>query len=221
MKGVPYMHFVVPGLVMMAIVTNAYTTHRSLFSNQILRTLHRRVVGLADAALAYHRGFRRRRCHRGVIVGALGTPRRHALTGLTLGIINALIILLFAVLTALLFSLAGLVNGVYAKSFDAINIVPNAVLQPPFTRGIFYSVHSLRSSRSTSPTSIPSLSHSTASATASSDLPTYQLDLHFHLLAFSWLSSAHMYLIRTGLGLKQLHMSESEWIAFRGKSREA
>jgi ABC-2 type transport system permease protein len=50
----------------------------------------------------------------------------------------------FGVLTALVFALAGLVNGIYAKSIDAINIVPTFVLTPlVYLGGIFFSVHVL------------------------------------------------------------------------------
>ena len=47
-------------------------------------------------------------------------------------------------MTALVFSLAGLVNGVFAKSMDAVNLVPTFVLTPlVYLGGVFYSVHSL------------------------------------------------------------------------------
>ena len=50
----------------------------------------------------------------------------------------------FALLTSLVFSLAGLVNGIYAKSIDGINIVPTFVLTPlVYLGGVFYSVHVL------------------------------------------------------------------------------
>ena len=49
-----------------------------------------------------------------------------------------------AVLTAVLFSLAGLINGVYAKSFDDISIIPTFVLTPlTYLGGIFYSIQLL------------------------------------------------------------------------------
>ncbi len=65
-------------------------------------------------------------------------------TGLQLEIHNFLIIFGFGVLTALVFALAGLVNGIYAKSIDGINIVPTFVLTPlVYLGGVFYSVHSL------------------------------------------------------------------------------
>ena len=65
-------------------------------------------------------------------------------TGLQLSLYNVAVIFIFAALTALVFSLAGLVNGVYAKSIDGINLVPTFVLTPlVYLGGVFYSVHSL------------------------------------------------------------------------------
>ena len=46
-----------------------------------------------------------------------------------------------ALLTSILFSLAGLINGVYANSFDDISIIPTFVLAPlTYLGGIFYSI---------------------------------------------------------------------------------
>ena len=57
---------------------------------------------------------------------------------------SIVIILLFLILTSLVFALAGLVNGVYAKSIDGINIVPTFVLTPlVYLGGVFYSAESL------------------------------------------------------------------------------
>ena len=48
------------------------------------------------------------------------------------------------VLTSMLFSLAGFINGVFAKSFDDISIVPTFVLTPlTYLGGIFYSINML------------------------------------------------------------------------------
>ena len=48
------------------------------------------------------------------------------------------------ILTAILFSLAGLINGVFAKSFDDISIIPTFVLTPlTYLGGIFYSINML------------------------------------------------------------------------------
>ena len=54
------------------------------------------------------------------------------------------VILSMAVLTSVLFSLGGLINGVFAKSFDDISIVPTFVLTPlTYLGGVFYSIKML------------------------------------------------------------------------------
>lgn len=81
---------------------------------------------------------------RGLLVGLLVLIVSLFFTGLTLTIHSALVIFGFAFLTSLVFALAGLVNGIYAKTIDGINIVPTFFLTPlVYLGGIFYSVHSL------------------------------------------------------------------------------
>lgn len=145
MQGVPYMQFVVPGLVMMAIVTNSYANSSFTFfqSKFFARSIDELLVSPMPPWLMIA-GFVSGGVIRGVLIGFLVLLIGILFTGLTLGIANLAVILLFAILTAVLFSLAGLVNGVYAKSIDAINIVPTFILQPlTYLGGIFYSVHTL------------------------------------------------------------------------------
>ncbi len=79
---------------------------------------------------------------RATLVGVLVTIV--ALFFTHLAVHSILIILAAALLTAILFALAGLVNGFFAKSFDAISIVPTFVLTPlTYLGGVFYSVHQL------------------------------------------------------------------------------
>ncbi|MBV9159860.1 MAG: ABC transporter permease [Candidatus Kaiserbacteria bacterium] len=145
MQGVPYMEFVIPGLVMMAIVTNAYANSSFTFfqSKFFARSIDELLVSPMPPWLMIA-GFVSGGVIRGVLVGAIVLMVGIFFTGLHLTITNLAVILLFAILTSLVFALAGLVNGVYAKSIDAINIVPTFVLQPlTYLGGIFYSVHSL------------------------------------------------------------------------------
>ncbi len=145
MQGVDYMSFVVPGLVMLAIVTNSYANTSFVFfsSKFFMRSIDELLVSPMPPWLMIA-GFVAGGVIRGVLVGALVLLVSLFFTGLALSVHSLLIIFFFAVLTALLFSLAGLVNGVYAKSLDAINLVPTFVLQPlVYLGGIFYSVHSL------------------------------------------------------------------------------
>jgi ABC-2 type transport system permease protein len=145
MQGVSYMSFVVPGLVMLAIVTNAYSNTSFTFfqSKFFMRSIDEILVSPTPPWLMIA-GFISGGVVRGLLVGALVLLVSVFFTGLHLGIANAGIIFAFAILTALVFSLAGLVNGVYAKTLDGINIVPTFVLTPlVYLGGVFYSVHSL------------------------------------------------------------------------------
>ena len=57
---------------------------------------------------------------------------------------NYFIIALFVTLTAIVFSLAGLTNGIFAKKFDDVSIFPTFVLTPlTYLGGVFYSIKSL------------------------------------------------------------------------------
>ncbi len=147
MQGVDYMTFVVPGLVMLAIVTNAYSnTSFSFFQSKFFFRAVDEVLVSPTPPWLLIAGFISGGIVRGILVGALVLLISMFFTGLQLALHSALIIFGFAILTALVFSLAGLVNGVYAKSLDAINIVPTFVLTPlVYLGGVFYSVHSLPS----------------------------------------------------------------------------
>jgi ABC-2 type transport system permease protein len=145
MQGVPYMEFVVPGLVMMAILTNAYANSSFTFfqSKFFARSIDELLVSPMPPWLMIG-GFVSGGVVRGVLIGAIVLLVSLFFTGLHLSVFNLGIILLFAILTSLVFALAGLVNGVYAKSIDSINIVPTFFLQPlTYLGGVFYSVHTL------------------------------------------------------------------------------
>ena len=207
MQGVNYMTFVVPGLVMLAIVTNAYSNTSFTFfqSKFFFRGIDEILVSPTPPWLLIA-GFISGGIVRGVLVGAIVLAVSIFFTGLHLAVHNFLIIFGFAVLTALVFSLAGLVNGVYAKSIDAVNIVPTFVLTPlVYLGGVFYSIHTLP---------------------AAAQYVTYINPIFFLINGFRygflgiadiplWISlvvltgmialliAINWYLIRTGLGLKQ------------------
>lgn len=207
MEGVPYMQFVVPGLVMMAIVTNAYANTSFTFfqSKFFARSIDELLVSPMPPWLMIA-GFVSGGVIRGVLVGAIVLLVSIFFTGLHLTIANLAVILLFAILTALVFALAGLINGVYAKSIDAINIVPTFVLTPlTYLGGIFYSVSTL-----------PAIARYITYVN-----PLFYLvnGFRYGFLGFAdvsiWictgilaaliiiLAGINLYLIRTGLGLKQ------------------
>jgi ABC-2 type transport system permease protein len=145
MQGVPYMTFVVPGLVMLAIVTTSYSnTSFTFFTSKFFARSIDEILVSPTPPWVMIAGFIGGGLVRGVLTGALVLAVSIFFTGLSLSVHNALIVLFFAILTCLVFALAGLVNGIYAKSIDGINLVPTFVLTPlVYLGGIFYSVHSL------------------------------------------------------------------------------
>src|SRR3989338_11142549 len=145
MQGVDFLEFVVPGLVMLAVVTNAYSNTSFMFfqSKFFFRGIDEILVSPTPPWVMIA-GFVSGGIIRGVLAGALVLVISIFFTGLSITIHDALVMLGFGFLTALVFSLAGLINGIYAKSIDGINIVPTFVLTPLVSLGgIFFSVHTL------------------------------------------------------------------------------
>ena len=113
MHGFSYMQFIVPGLIMMAVITNSYANvASSFFSAKFQRNIEELLVAPVPTHV--------------VIAGYVGG-----------GVVIALTLLL----TAILFSLAGLINAVFATTFDDISLIPTFVLTPlTYLGGVFYSL---------------------------------------------------------------------------------
>ncbi len=141
--GVPYIMFVVPGLVMLSVVMNSYmnTSFVMFQSKFFMRTIDEILVSPTPPWVLIA-GFISGGLIRGIVTGILVLLVALFFTHLVIH--SVAIIILFLVLSSLVFALAGLVNGIYAKSMDAVNIVPTFVLQPlVYLGGIFYSTASL------------------------------------------------------------------------------
>lgn len=207
MQGVSYMTFVIPGLVMLAIVTSAYANSSFTFfqSKFFARSIDEMLVSPMPPWLMIA-GFVAGGVIRGILVGALVMLVSLFFTSLHLAIHNVLIILAFAILTSLVFALAGLVNGIYAKTIDGINLVPTFVLAPlVYLGGIFYSVHNLPSWWQAITYANPLfylINGFRYGFLGTSDVPiVVAVSILFALIAL--LIAINWYLIRTGLGLKQ------------------
>jgi ABC-2 type transport system permease protein len=142
-NGVSYMQFVVPGLVMLAVVTNAFSNVATAFfqSKFFVRSIDEILVSPTPAWLLVL-GFISGGVVRGVLVGCLVL-----LVSIFFALPNVphpFFVLLFLGLSAALFALGGLINGIYATSFDGISIIPTFVLTPlVYLGGVFYSVETL------------------------------------------------------------------------------
>jgi ABC-2 type transport system permease protein len=138
-KGYSYMAFIAPGLIMMSIITNSYTnTVSSFFSTKFQRNIEELLVSPAPdwvIILGYISGG----VVRGLSVGFLVSLV--SLFFVRLPLFSITYTVLFAFLTSVVFALAGMINGIFAKKFDDISIIPTFVITPlTYLGGVFYSI---------------------------------------------------------------------------------
>ena len=207
MQGVDYMTFVIPGLVMLAIVTTSYAnTSFTFFSSKFFARSIDEILVSPTPPWVMIAGFVGGGVVRGVLTGTLVLLVSVFFTGLHLSIHSLLVIFGFAVLTSFVFALAGLVNGIYAKTIDGINLVPTFVLTPlVYLGGIFYSVHTLPEWWQNITYANPLfylINGFRYGFLGITDVSlTVSVSMLFGLIAF--LIALNWYLIRKGLGLKQ------------------
>lgn len=139
MGGYSYMQFVVPGLIMMAVVTNAYANVvSSFFGAKYQHSIEELLVSPVPNYVILV-GFVTGGVVRGLCVAVVVTLL--SLFFSDLSIHNPLITVAVVVMTAILFALAGFINAVYANNFDDISIIPTFVLTPLiYLGGVFYSM---------------------------------------------------------------------------------
>jgi len=139
MDGMNYIDFIMPGLVMMSIITNSYANVVSSFYSAKHSCYIEEMLIAPIPNIVILLGYITGGVTRGLCVGAAVTLVSLIFTDFY--IYNPFIILIVAFLTAFLFSLAGLINAVYANSYDHIAIIPTFILTPlTYLGGIFYSI---------------------------------------------------------------------------------
>lgn len=139
MGGQNYMDYIVPGLIMMSVITNAYANVvSSFFSMKFQRSIEELMVSPTPSwviLLGYVSGG----VARGISVGVIVTCLSLGFTQLSIHHLAVTVSVI--ILTAILFSLGGFINAVYATKFDDVSIVPTFVLTPlTYLGGVFYSI---------------------------------------------------------------------------------
>lgn len=142
MGGYDYMQFIVPGLIMMAVITNSYgNVVSSFFSMKFQRSIEELLVSPVPnwTILA---GYVAGGMARGLSIGLIVTLLSLAFTRLSIHNLPMVVITVF--LTSALFSLGGFINAMLATKFDDISIVPTFILTPlTYLGGVFYSIQEL------------------------------------------------------------------------------
>ncbi|OJG25966.1 ABC transporter permease [Enterococcus caccae] len=142
MEGFSYMEFIVPGLIMMSVITSSYANvSSSFFSQKFQKNIEELLVAPVPTHIIIW-GFVFGGLGRSVLVGTLVTMI--SLFFVPLHVYSWSIVIITLLMTAILFSLAGLLNGIFAQSFDDVSIVPTFVLQPlTYLGGVFYAISML------------------------------------------------------------------------------
>lgn len=140
MAGFSYMEFIVPGLIMMSVITNSYSNvASSFFGAKFQRNIEEMLVAPVSTSVIIA-GYVGGGLARSLIVAVIVTIVAAQFVE-SVHLHHAGILFVSVLLTSTLFSLGGLINAVYAKTFDDISIVPTFVLTPlTYLGGVFFSV---------------------------------------------------------------------------------
>jgi len=142
MGGYSYMQFVVPGLIMMSVITNSYSNVVSSFFGSKFQHFIEELLVSPTANIVILAGFVCGGVVRGLLTGFIVTLVSLFFTSLEIHNLFVTVMVVFS--TSVLFSLLGFINAVYAESFDDISIVPTFILTPLiYLGGVFYSIDML------------------------------------------------------------------------------
>lgn len=140
--GYAYIQYIVPGLIMMSIMTNSYSnTASSFFLTKFNKSVEEMLVS-PMSNLVILVGFMLGGSVRGILVGMIVTLIAFLFTHVPM--MHPFIIIMMAALASMVFSLGGFINAIYAKRFDDISFIPTFVLTPlTYLGGVFYSIKQL------------------------------------------------------------------------------
>lgn len=139
MGGFDYMSFIVPGLIMMSVITNSYSNvASSFFSAKWQRNVEEMLVAPVPNWVIVA-GYVGGGMARGMLVGSIVTLV--SMFFVDIQIHNIWVIIVTVALTSATFALGGLINAIFAGSFDDISIIPTFILTPlTYLGGVFYSI---------------------------------------------------------------------------------
>ena len=203
MDGIRYIDFIVPGLILMAVITNSYSNVvSSFFSSKYQHHVEELLISpVPDWVILA--GYVGGGVARGVLVGIVVTGVSLFFTELNIQSYGWTLTVF--VLTSILFALGGFINAIFAKSFDDISIVPTFILTPlTYLGGVFYSIHMLPDLWQKISLANPVLYMVNAfryGLLGVTDIPM-SLALTIILLFIFGLTGFSLYLLRRGVGIK-------------------
>lgn len=141
-EGQPFIDYILPGVILMGVISNSYgNVVSSFYGTKFQRNIEELLIAPVPNWIILA-GYVCGGVMRGLLVGLLVSLIANVFT--TVQVEHWFVTLAVFVLTAVLFSLAGFINAVYAESFDDISIIPTFVLTPMiYLGGVFYSIDML------------------------------------------------------------------------------
>lgn len=202
--GVSYMDYIVPGIILMSVISHSYANVvASFYSTKFQRHIEELLVSPMPnwvILLGYVCGG----VARGLLVGGVVTIISLFFTEIRVNNFAITLVVYFS--TAILFSLAGFINAVFADSFDDISIIPNFVLTPlSYLGGVFYSVSMLPDVWQTFALANPILYMINAFRYGLIGVSDINIFLSFAIIAgfIIFLTGLSLFLLKKGVGIKQ------------------
>lgn len=141
-NGVSYMDYIVPGVILMSVISHSYANVvSSFYSTKFQRHIEELIISPIPNWIILA-GYVCGGIVRGLLVGLVVTAISLMFTDLEVN--NVWIAITVVILTSTLFALSGFINAVFAESFDDISLIPNFILTPlSYLGGVFFSVSML------------------------------------------------------------------------------
>jgi len=137
--NVDYINFIFPGLIMMAVIINSYgNSSSSFFWGKFQRSIEELFVSpMSTGSILF--GYVFWAMVRWILIWILVFLTGFFMTDITIH--SYFYMFVFLILTSGLFALAWLLNAIFAKSFDDVNVIPSFVITPMIYLGwVFYSI---------------------------------------------------------------------------------
>ncbi|WP_367156095.1 ABC transporter permease [Methylomonas sp. HYX-M1] len=201
--GVSYMDYIVPGVILMSVISHSYSNVvSSFYSSKFQHHVEELLVAPVSNGVILT-GYVCGGIARGVMVGAVVAGISVLFTHV--GVLHWGITIAVLILTATLFALAGFINAVFADSFDDISIIPNFVLTPlSYLGGVFYSLAMLPPIWQTIAQGNPILYMINAFRYGLIGVSDVDIGLAFQITGgfISFLTLLSLFLLQKGIGIK-------------------
>lgn len=139
MSGFSYMEYIAPGIIMMAVINNAYANVASSFYSAKFQSHIEELLVAPIPNYLILAGYVAGGATRGLLVGLIVTIVSLFFTSLSIQ--HLVVTIMMVILSAVMFALGGFINAIYARSFDEIAIIPTFILTPlTYLGGVFYSI---------------------------------------------------------------------------------